>query len=1660
MCDVGTRAERRVFVNGREWFMDDLVEYCAFRGTPILEEVDVLQPCVSPQAVLSEIELGLLRASGVTVCCFDPLAALPVQVIVGMPGANYTVDPNRQCNSDVSAVADCCVDPGEFGNSTNATRDSTLRPVIGSYNAPVQYRFQMQRFAIVENKRGRFRDEYPMKTEVPVLHASSAARHGEYTDNIQGANNETYVWTQRGTFNEAGGYVEFFNPQEGREALDSLLDRLEDATWFNSQMANFVFDMIFYNSNSKVYLHSGWIFHFTHAGTVEVNHFSHGFRSDSFETWGLNYTLRIVLLIVTLAFCVEEARKIVTVGLATHFKHWTAFLDIFSQALCLTVLLFSFALDDEGVYSSSWSLSSFQDPNQVADAFHDLEALGDLFTIYAFTVALNLLVVFCRAVMIVARLDGELALIFDTLDYAKENLISLTTMFSVILLGFVTFAFFLFGGNSEDYGTVMGSLFQTFIMLIGSPNYEALAEADAVMAPIFFFAFYILMFFVMINMFISILMNGYDQAAKVLEDRQNSKDGKKQDNLLKQIYDDFKVNWFAQGIKYTVGIWGCSRQCIKPIVASFADCCPGLPRPNLNRFKFWRRSGDGNNEQERNEGDGQDADGQDGKSTVKAEAYDFVLQLLFMLIFVIFMNLQSRGAESFENGMATSYSTRTAEWVQRNPSRIDTLEEVSVMEDVLPWAKTMLAALYSTPYCARWPRGLDVFEWQRWDRTETVLTFYSPNGSMNITYPNVTDFLTTDCDNTMDDQQLVNVVRGWNIGFLNTTFVRITIQPACYEPNYDSTSSDVMPYKRITPNTKCSETDCTSSSALEGKSCLNSVGEPIDFTNFPIGLDPPKTYNYSKPGDLGPYGLHGGIVVSLPSRVDAMWDMISRMDHDGWFSRNSASMVFDYVTYNGNLDMFSYNRVSFDLKSTGDMEKSVDMFIFPLHLSSGGGYYSSSRVASNVLFVLYVLLLIYYTGALIGDLFRKFRKQQKKGGPLYNFLIEHYSNPWHVSDTISQVISLVSLVITAMFVLDTFRATYKFSVNAAEKYEIPNNDVKAFNMLTKVDLARPLQEDWYIMYQFESLSSLYGSFLTVAALNSFFISIKVVKYVAQLSFVQVFSNTFADGMKRTFYFLCVLITLTIGWALFFSVLYGKYERNLSDIFSAMVTMVDWLLGVSFPENVLRIAPLSLIWWTLYMMIFYFIMTNMFLATMMNRYAETEGKKDIERTRAEVKSRNTILQAIYNDPEEFLDDITALAVKRNENGKDIDVIVKDLKPDGQAASKGVMKDFIIVKVNQDEDSWKREPTDSPDDGVAVKRAIVEMLKGDQETELKVDFKEAQQAKSWLSRQLSLCLRKKDDKAQASIKPTNKNCWQLNGAVTWIHTKVGNEERKNNSEKDDDVIDSSDEDDDENLEGEDRERNREEALRTNATKKSARTKCKKLLDAFLFSRAVEGRFEKDASIEDDQRVEKANEKKRLLSVFWEGSKDEQVNENDKDSISSSLRKLRVTGFEVWLDCLLTAIEKEWNEESIVTEVLRTNDMQDMAGKGGSAQAGSNKENDNFAVHASDILESLEFKAKEKYYKMLEKESQDRKQYLQQQNEVLYDYVCELEEEFKKIMGSIHNYKAKKRMMLNKLSDLLGTDTPATSGRNPSTPQVQDREHMSRLTSPWPESRGGRV
>merc|ERR1712032_1563205 len=229
-----------------------------------------------------------------------------------------------------------------------------------------------------------------------------------------------------------------------------------------------------------------------------------------------------------------------------------------------------------------------------------------------------------------------------------------------------------------------------------------------------------------------------------------------------------------------------------------------------------------------------------------------------------------------------------------------------------------------------------------------------------------------------------------------------------------------------------------------------------------------------------------------------------------------------------------------------------------------------------------------------------------------------------------------------------------------------------------------------------------------------------------------------------------------------------------------------------------------------------------------------------------------------------------------------------------------------------------------------------------------------------------------------------------------------------------------DDDQSAAGSDNQDEQKKA-HPDARRQNQRKRAKERLDKLLFSRWCGGRGGTDGAQGTHQGWDNfGGTDPDTSNDFY--PKEFQRDREDKDiaRLREEMERIPVTGQEAWLDCLVSEIERLCDDDSIITNVLRTNEMQDLSMKN---QKGTDlKPINDFYLNADVVCKMLEFKANKRYYTSLQTESQQRQEHFKKQNDVLHEYGCELEDEFTKIMKQIHNYRSRKQNMLTQLAGLL--------------------------------------
>jgi len=614
-----------------------------------------------------------------------------------------------------------------------------------------------------------------------------------------------------------------------------------------------------------------------------------------------------------------------------------------------------------------------------------------------------------------------------------------------------------------------------------------------------------------------------------------------------------------------------------------------------------------------------------------------------------------------------------------------------------------------------------------------------------------------------------------------------------------------------------------------------------------------------------------------------------------------------------------------------------------------------------------------------------------------------------------------------------FRSEFFFSADTILKYEIPVEDTGSFAVPKDFNPKRVFYNDWYVFRQFERVGLVLSAVMVLGALNSFFISVKVVKYVGNSRSVRPFSFTLKTGRERNISFATIMLLGMIGFAMFFHIIFGHSVLGYETFPSALLTIFNWIVGVYDVRPLFEVDPfLGLLFFLIFMIAFYFVAVNMFLATMINTYGACVGQMDLERAKAMVEARHPTRVVAYPDKVSFEDDIT---LQLNEATNEFSVA--KVSPGGEAMAAGVLEGYVVQKINGERETWKRETL-----ARTMEQGICE---DDLNGTVTITCKDVYQVGVDLRRnsKVKRPSGRKDAHNQLD-KVTVRNFWHGLGAVGQISRMEKRKAREHLENFDDDAS----EDD-------------EDGHRSGGAQAKAPTTAR--VQELLFSRwtrgagatydganVVPGRFWELPGKDEPEWHEEADfdgENSVFDDLSW-----------NRANLQETLEKQPITGHEVLLDCLCSALECEMSQRDyLIADLLRISGMDTEKAEKAWSYVKTDVTFGYFYDHVSEILRIMENRALALHFTHMRRESVARFQKLRSQNAVLNDYAFELERRYAEIEVGADLNRAMKQDLLRKWALAIDTKTYAEYDSADAKTRTETPRHMRQLTRPWrdPES-----
>jgi len=92
-----------------------------------------------------------------------------------------------------------------------------------------------------------------------------------------------------------------------------------------------------------------------------------------------------------------------------------------------------------------------------------------------------------------------------------SDLVQFAFVLAALVLAFMLMAHAMFGTTLQEFSNISDAAVHTIEFLMGNGDYFALSEADPLAAPLFYFPFVFVMIFVVLNITIAIIMDGYER---------------------------------------------------------------------------------------------------------------------------------------------------------------------------------------------------------------------------------------------------------------------------------------------------------------------------------------------------------------------------------------------------------------------------------------------------------------------------------------------------------------------------------------------------------------------------------------------------------------------------------------------------------------------------------------------------------------------------------------------------------------------------------------------------------------------------------------------------------------------------------------------------------------------------------------------------------------------------------------------------------------------------------------------------------------------------------------------------------------------------------------------------------------------------------------------
>lgn len=281
------------------------------------------------------------------------------------------------------------------------------------------------------------------------------------------------------------------------------IKKLEDNLWVERHTRAILTEFTIYNAQTNLFCIVTLVAEFPATGAV--------IPYASIQTARLyDFTDNIMFFVLTcegifvlfiLFFAYRELKQIYKTGIQAYLKE-------FWNCVELGIILFTFAAIALYVYRALNIRNVLDLVKHDPFNFKSFQFAGYWDETYTFLLAIIVLLANIKLNKLL-RFNKRFSLLASTLKYAYFSLLMFSIIWGIVFTAFTLVAALVFGPTLSSYRSVIASLTSLLSLMLGRTAFFEMRDTNRILGPLFFFGFMFMMSFVLINMFLSIVVDSF-----------------------------------------------------------------------------------------------------------------------------------------------------------------------------------------------------------------------------------------------------------------------------------------------------------------------------------------------------------------------------------------------------------------------------------------------------------------------------------------------------------------------------------------------------------------------------------------------------------------------------------------------------------------------------------------------------------------------------------------------------------------------------------------------------------------------------------------------------------------------------------------------------------------------------------------------------------------------------------------------------------------------------------------------------------------------------------------------------------------------------------------------------------------------------------------------